>query len=65
MPRRALVAGHADRVGAGQALGAAEIVQVPRHFGREHVARQEALDIDLSAFDAGAIPQIPLIEIVP
>lgn len=44
---------------AGVAITAGFAFDVPVRFDTDE------LDIDLSAFDAGAIPQIPLIEIVP
>ncbi|MBM6592370.1 DUF2460 domain-containing protein [Microvirga pudoricolor] len=44
---------------AGAAITAGFAFDVPVRFDTDE------LDIDLSAFDAGAIPKIPLIEIVP
>ncbi|WP_230531859.1 DUF2460 domain-containing protein [Microvirga roseola] len=44
---------------AGAIITAGSAFNVPVRFDTDE------LDIDLSAFDAGAIPQIPLIEIVP
>ena len=44
---------------AGAAITAGFSFDVPVRFDTDE------LDIDLSAFEAGAIPQIPLIEIVP
>lgn len=44
---------------AGAAVTAGYAFDVPVRFDTDE------LDIDLSAFDAGAIPKIPLIEIVP
>lgn len=44
---------------AGAAITAGFAFDVPVRFDTDE------LDIDLSAFEAGAIPQIPLIEIVP
>jgi uncharacterized protein (TIGR02217 family) len=44
---------------AGAVITAGFAFDVPVRFDTDE------LDIDLSAFDAGGIPQIPLIEIVP
>ena len=44
---------------AGAIITAGFAFDVPVRFDTDE------LDIDLSAFDAGGIPQIPLIEIVP
>ena len=50
-------AGHVPATGAAITAGFA--FDVPVRFDIDE------LDIDLSAFEAGAIPQIPLVEIVP
>ena len=53
---RHLRAGHVPATGA--AIAPAFAFDVPVRFDLDE------LDIDLSAFEAGAIPQIPLVEIV-